>query len=400
MIKKLKDYEKIVGRQVIKQIRAKAKKFSKKHIVSISSTHQGGGVAEILNSLVFLFDDVGVDFGWRILHGNPDFFTITKKFHNALQGGDINLTGKMKAVYEETNERFSKFTHLDHDLVVIHDPQPLALIDFYQKSQPWIFRAHVDLSYPNKAAWNYLKRFISQYDEMVVSAEEYKKNLSISQAVIHPAIDPLSPKNKNISSRQADKYLKNLGITSKKPIISQISRFDKWKDPEGVIEVFKKVRRKTDCQLVLLGNLASDDPEGLDIYKEIIKKHNHSKDIFILCNVADNDLAVNALQRQSAVVIQKSIREGFALTVSEALYKGTPVVASDIGGIPLQIINGENGFSHHPDDFDAFSDSIIRIIKDKKLRHRLGRNGHEHVKKNFLITRLMNDWLDLFGKYL
>lgn len=400
MEKNLKKYKKIVGEEVMENIYEKAKKLSNKHIICVSSTHQGGGVAEILNSIIFLFNEVGIKFGWRILHGTPDFFTITKKFHNALQGANIHLSENKKRIYSETNRRFSLFSHLDHDLVVVHDPQPLPLIDFCKKKQPWIFRCHIDLSNPNLETWNYLKYFIEKYDELVVSTEEYKKNLAVPQTVIHPAIDPLSQKNRQIQKKTIEKYLARNGVNLKKPIISQISRYDAWKDPEGVIRIFDRVKKEVDCQLVLLGNMAADDPEGVKIYSKIMKKFGNRKDIKILVNVSANDLVVNCLQRMSAVIIQKSLKEGFGLTVSEALYKGIPVVASNVGGIPLQVINGENGFLHEPDDIDGFTESIIRLLKDDELREKMGENGKEYIKNNFLITRLMLDWLDLFEKYL
>ena len=310
------------------------------------------------------------------------------------------LPKKEKKIYYQTNKKFSIFTHLNHDLVIVHDPQPLALIEFYEKKQPWVFRCHVDLSKPNLEIWNYLKKFIRKYDHFVVSTEEYKKNLSVSQSIIHPAIDPLSPKNKPLSQKTINKYLDRHGIAKNKPIISQISRFDKWKDPEGVIKVFETVKKEIDCQLVLLGNIVMDDPEGAEVYNKIMKKYGHDKDIKILANISDNDIVVNALQTRSSVVIQKSLKEGFGLTVSEALYKGTPVVASNIGGIPLQVVNGKNGFLHEPKDIKGFAESIIEILKDKKLREGLGKKGKKRVKKNFLITRLILDWLNLFEQYL
>jgi trehalose synthase len=396
------DYAKIVGKHEIEEIHAKADRLKDKHILCINSTYQGGGVAEILNSIVPLFDQVGVDFGWRILHGTPDFFTITKKFHNALQGSEINLSQRKKDIYYETNRRFSTFTHIHHDLVIVHDPQPLPLISFYKKNQPWIFRCHIDISEPNKQVWEYLKGFIQKYDHFVVSLPEYQKqDLNIPQSVIHPAIDPLTTKNKPVSQTKIIKYLSKFGIDRKKPIISQVSRFDPWKDPVGVVKVFELVRKKVDCQLVLLGQFAADDPEGHKILLSVEKKVNKSpfkSDIKVL--IVDNAFLVNCLQRASSVVIQKSLKEGFGLTVSEALYKETPVVASKVGGIPLQVIDGLNGFLHNPQDLKGFSGSIIKLLKDEKLRAAMGKAGREHVKKNFLITRLMLNWLDLMNKYL
>ncbi len=402
MIDVLKSYRKIVAKQTMEKIVAKAERISDKHILCINSTFQGGGVAEILDSAVLLFNGIGVNFGWRILHGNPDFFTVTKKIHNALQGEDINFSDRKKKLYYETNRRFSKFTHIDHDLVIIHDTQPLPLIDFYEKSQPWIFRSHVDLSTPNPEVWGYIKRFIKKYDHFVVSYKKFlKKDLKLPQNIIPPAIDPISQKNKEIPWKVVYKYLGKYGIIDDKPIFSQISRFDKWKDPLGVVNVFERVRRKTDCQLVLLGSFASDDPEGQILFEKVDKKAKKSKygdDIKLL--FLENDFLVNCLQRASAVVIQKSIKEGFGLTISEALYKGTPVVASKVGGIPSQVINGVNGFLLGPEDNEGFARYVTKIIEDNKLRNKLGKNGREHIKKNFLITRLVSDWLDLLQKYL
>ena len=401
-INELTSYARIVGKQEIEKIRAEAEKLSGKHITCINSTYQGGGVAEILNSLVPLFDQVGVDFGWRILHGTPDFFTITKKFHNALQGSTINLSQRKKDIYYETNRRFSTFTHIYHDLVIVHDPQPLPLISFYKKTQPWIFRCHIDISNPNTQVWDYLKGFIRKYDHFVVSLPEYQKDdLDIPQSIIHPAIDPMTAKNKPVSETKISRYLDKFGIDQKKPIISQISRFDRWKDPIGVVKVFERVRKKMDCQLVLLGQFATDDPEGHKILMALQKKLDksaHKHDIKLL--VVDNAFLVNCLQRASSVVIQKSLKEGFGLTVTEALYKGTPVVASKVGGIPLQVIDGENGFLHRPHDLKGFTDSIIKLLKDEKLRALMGHAGREHVKKNYLITRLMLDWLYLMNTML
>lgn len=398
----LSDYTKIVGEHVIKEIRSKAKSLQKKHILCINSTYQGGGVAEILNSLVPLFDQIGVDFGWRILHGTPDFFTITKKFHNGLQGSKINLSARKKEIYYETNKRFSTFTHIDHDMVIIHDPQPLPLISFYKKKQPWIFRCHIDISEPNREVWEYLKGFIQQYDTFVVSLPEYqKKDLDIPQRVIPPAIDPLTTKNRPISQNKITTYLSKFGIEQKKPIISQISRFDPWKDPIGVVRVFELVRKTVDCQLVLLGQFATDDPQGQQILLSLQKQVDKSpfkSDIKLL--ILDNAFLVNCLQRASSVVIQKSIKEGFGLTVSEALFKETPVVASKVGGIPLQVIDGLNGYLHNPHDFKGFSNSIIKLLKDDKLRASMGKAGKEHVKESFLLTRLMINWLNLMNSIL
>ncbi len=396
------NYRKIVGDGVIAEIYKKARKLYGKYILNINSTYQGGGVAEILSSLVPLMNNTGIDAEWRILHGNPDFFTVTKKFHNALQGAKINLTDLKKKLYTETNGDFAIYTHIKHDAVMIHDPQPLPLITFYRKRQPWIWRCHIDLTNPNKEVWDYLKSFILRYDAVIVSMEEYKrKDLPVQQFVIPPAIDPLTPKNMPLPKATIDKYLNKFNIPKDKPLITQISRFDPWKDPLGVIEVFKKVKEEVDARLVLCGSMASDDPEGYEIYNEVQKAAKplvEKGDIILL--TTENNILVNVLQRVSDVILQKSTREGFGLTVTEALWKGTPVVASNVGGIKLQIKNGWNGFLLDPKDYDGFAKKIIEILKDKELARTLGKNGTEYVRKNFLITRLLIQHLDLLNEIL
>lgn len=397
MRKSLDDYREIVGDEVISEIYRKARTLAGKHILHISSTYQGGGVAEMLNSLIPLMNDIGIDTGWRILHGNPDFFTITKKFHNALQGDSINLSKIKKRLYIESNENFSVFTHIAHDCVIVHDPQPLPLIKFYKKRQPWIWRCHVDVSNPNKEIWDYLKLFILRYDGVIFSGEKYKKNdLPMPQVIIHPSIDPLVPKNIELSPEVIMKYLRKYGVPTDKPIISQIARFDKWKDAEGVIKVFELVKEKVDCRLVLCGNTAPDDPESHHIYERLTRKVRESKDISLV--IGDNQIFVNALQRISSVIIQKSLREGFALTVTEALWKERPVVASAVGGLPLQVIDGETGFLVDPKDIKGCAEKVITLLRDKELAKAMGKWGKELVRREFLITRHLLDYIEVLNK--
>ncbi|MEA3432812.1 MAG: glycosyltransferase [candidate division WOR-3 bacterium] len=397
MGRSLEDYRGIVGDEVISLIYRKARRLHRKHILHINSTYQGGGVAEMLASLVPLMNDVGIDTGWRILHGNPDFFAITKKFYNALQGEQINLSEMKKQLYIQSNEDFSTYTHVDHDCVIIHDPQPLPLIKLYRKRQPWIWRCHVDLSNPHERLWDFLKNFILRYDVAIISSEKYKrKDLPVEQRIIYPAIDPLSSKNKEIDDEVILKYLKKFCIPRDKPLIIQISRFDKWKDPVGIIEIFKLVKEKVDCRLVLCGNMAMDDPEGWMVYEKVKRKARRmikNRDIVLI--TSDNNILVNVLQRSSAVIIQKSIREGFGLTVTEALWKGKPVAASNVGGIPLQIKDDESGFLLEPNDTKGFADRIVRILQNPDMAEEMGRKGKEIVRKNFLLTRLLLDYLDL-----
>lgn len=400
MRRSVEDYREIVGDEVISEIHRRARKLYGKHILHINSTYQGGGVAEMLSSLIPLMNDVGMDVGWVILHGEPDFFTVTKKFHNALHGERINLSEMKKGLYIMTNEDFSVYTHIHHDCVIVDDPQPLPLIKFYKKQRPWIWRCHVDLSNPNEEVWEFLKTYILRYDMVIVSNEKYRRNdLPVEQRVIYPAIDPLLPKNIEISDGVISKYLDKFDISTDKPLITQISRFDKWKDPEGVIEAFKLVKEKIDCRLVLCGDMATDDPEGSEIYSRVWRKAGgliKKGDVMLI--TAGHDILVNALQRSSAVIIQKSLREGFGLTVTEALWKGKPVVASNVGGIPLQIADGENGFLVEPYDTKGFADRVIKILQNPRLAEEMGKKSKEIVRNNFLITRLLLDYLDLLNE--
>jgi trehalose synthase len=401
----LEDYRKIVGTDVIGEIHKKAGNLYNTNILHINSTYQGGGVAEILSSLVPLMNDIGIDTGWRILHGNPDFFTITKKFHNALQGEPIHFTERKKRLYYQANGDFSTYTHIDHDCVIIHDPQPLPLIRFYRKRQPWIWRCHVDLSNPDQKLWEFLTDFILRYDKVVLSNVNYKKmDLPVDQTIIYPAIDPLSSKNIEIPEKDALRCLKKFGVKADKPLVTQISRFDKWKDPEGVIKVFRLVKKEVDCRLVLCGNMATDDPEGSKIYRKLLKRGNdliESGDLILITDPSSsNSFFINALQRISAVIVQKSTKEGFGLTVTEAMWKGKPVVASNIGGIPLQITDGESGFLLPPHGIDGFADRITKLLQDPDLAERIGNRAREKVLKKFLITRMLGDYLGLLSEML
>ena len=394
---KLEDFRHLVPEETLVEIYARARKLYGKHIVHLNATYQGGGVAEILYSLVLLMNDVGVDTGWRILHGSQEFFEITKSFHNALQGAKLNLSDRKKQVYLQVNDNFSKFTHLDHDCVIIHDPQPLSLISASgnKKGEPWIWRCHIDLTDPHKELWDFLKGFALKYDQVVFSSKKYfKEDLPVDQRLMFPAINPLSEKNRDIPEKTILEHITKAGIPTDKPVITQVSRLDPWKDPEGVIDVFKAVREKVDCRLVFCYNVASDDPEGLRMFHKVERKANKLlKTGDILLVVGDNETLVNAIQRYSSVVIQKSTREGFCLAVTEALWKETPVVASNVGGIPIQIEDGKNGFLLEPNDNAGFADRIVHLLKNPKENEHLGRQAKKTVSEKFLITRLLSDYL-------
>jgi trehalose synthase len=386
----------------ISEIYARARGLYGKHIVHLNSTYQGGGVAEILYSLVLLMNEVGIDTGWRNLYGTSDFFEVTKGFHNALQGAKFDLTDRKKKTYLQVNEDFSKFTHLNHDCVIVHDPQPLALIRYYRKRQHWIWRCHIDLTEPHPQLWDFLEGFLLKYDQMVVSSEKYiKEGLPVDQRLMFPAINPLTVKNMDMNNGSLKRELDRAGVPTDKPFISQVSRLDPWKDPEGVLGVFEALKEQVDCRLVFCYNVASDDPEGLRMYNKVYRKARklvESGDVLFV--VGNNQLLVNAIQRFSDVIIQKSTREGFCLSVTESLWKGTPVVASNIGGIPHQIEDGRNGFLLDPHDNDGFVDRIAYLLKNPKEASAFGANGTETVREKFLITRLLSDYLDMLNSLL
>ena len=398
MIPRLKDYENIVGDSVINDIKDSASPLSEKSVVHVNTVFFGGGVAEMLNTLVLLLSDTGMDGTWRIFKAMPNFFFVSKGFHNAMQGGDIDLTDESKSVYLEYQER-NALMHVvnSEDLAIIHDPQPLGLIKYSVRKQPWIWRCHIDLTSPNQQLWNWLIHFINRYDGVVVSHENYKKNdILPEQFIIHPSIDPLSSKNRDLSDSEINKLLKNANIELDKPVVTQISRFDPWKDPMGVIETFKKIKKSVDCKLLLVGGMAEDDPEGPEMFHKVKDAVGNEEDVQLVINASDE--LVNAIQRVSSVVMQKSLREGFALTVSEALWKGTPVVATRVGGIPLQVIDKKTGFLIN--NTNEAADACVKLMQDEKLREEMGANAREHVKNNFLITRSVQDHLNLYKKFL
>ena len=354
----------------------------------------GGGVAELLTSLTLLMNNVGIKTGWRVIQGVPDFFSITKKMHNALQGGEINLSKRKMEIYEEVIYENSIRNHLDdHNMVIIHDPQPLPMVHYYKKNGPWIWRCHVDLSNPNKKLWTYLVPFIDKYEAVILSIKDYKQKLKTPQLFFMPAIDPFAILNREMSEKEIHERLGHYHIPTDLPLVVQVSRFDRWKDPEGVIKAFNIARREVDCTLVLLGNVATDDPEGSEVYESVL---GCREERIIILSHQDTAL-VNALQRKASVVLQKSIREGFGLTVSEAMWKGTPVIGGNAGGIRYQIDDGENGFL--ASSVEEAAKRIVQVLKNPKLRDRLGKNAREKVRKHFLLTRYLEQYLDLFNSF-
>ncbi|MBN2551837.1 MAG: glycosyltransferase [Spirochaetales bacterium] len=393
-IVQLEDYERYIGGEAVERIFGKVEKIKDLHVVNVSSTYYGGGVATLLSSLTILLNSVGLRTGWRVIQGAPDFFSITKKMHNALQGGTINLSRMKKQVYEEIIYENVVRNHIAaHDVVVIHDPQPLGMIGHYTHHSPWIWRCHVDMSNPDPELWEYLRPTIERYDAVVFSCEEYRQKLDTPQVIFMPAIDPFSITNRDLSEARINERLEHYDIPTDLPLVTQISRFDKWKDPEGVIRAFKKARKEVDATLVLLGNIATDDPEGEKVYHSLLDERDER---VIILSVEDTAL-VNALQRKAAVVIQKSKREGFGLTVAEAMWKGNPVIGGNVGGIRYQIADGENGYL--VSSVEETAERIVDLIKDEKRRRQMGERARETVREKFLLSRLLEQYLELFGSF-
>jgi trehalose synthase len=391
----LEQYEPLIGSDATDRILRKADRVRGAHVVHISSTFYGGGVTEILTPLTLMMNAMGIDTGWRLLQGTPTFFGCTKKLHNTLQGEAIDLSADERAIYEQVVFENATRLHLqDCDAVVVHDPQPLPLISHIApRGMPWLWQCHVDLSSPYPPVWNYLRGFVEQYDAAIFSLPEYAQELNIGQRFITPAIDPFSAKNGELPDEDIRECLTRYGIPMDRPLVTQISRFDRWKDPMGVIEAFSKARKQVDCVLVLVGNNASDDPEGAVMLKTI--EGSLSNGIILI--TADDPVLVNALQRHSAVVLQKSTREGFGLTVTEAMWKGAAVIGGDVGGIQRQIRDGNNGFL--VSTVDQAADRIVQLLQNPRLRQRLGASARETVRENFLMSRLLEDWLDLLASY-
>jgi trehalose synthase len=390
----IEDYQPLVGRPTVERVREKAGKFHNQTVAHVNSTYYGGGVAAILGPLTLLMNAAGIQTEWRVIQGSPDFFSITKKMHNALQGEDINLSERKRGIYETVVYQNSVRQCLDHDRVVIHDPQPLPLIEHYQKKGPWIWRCHVDLTDRNAELFDYLRTFIERYDAVVLSLDEYGQELETPQVFVFPAIDPFSTTNKGLTEAEIQDRLDHHGIPTDRPLVSQISRFDRWKDPEGVIQAFKLAREEVDATLVLLGNVATDDPEGETVYRSLLDAQQENE--IIILSVQDSAL-VNALQRKSAVVLQKSIREGFGLTVTETMFKGRPVIGGNVGGIRHQIEDGVNGFLVN--SVEEAAERIVQLLKDEGLQEEMGQWAQRTVQERFLMIHLLERYLDLFDAF-
>jgi trehalose synthase len=389
---KLRDYETVVDHSVIEELRLLGDRLSGRIIQHINSTYTGGGVAEILEHLVPLLNQLGVDARWNIIRGDDQFFEVTKKFHNALHGKDEKLVADDFTLFLETTEHNLSELKFDGDIFFIHDPQPVALISKKKEiGRRWVWRCHIDVSRPDPQVWGFIQGFVNDYDAAIFSAPNFAQQLPIRQFLIPPAIDPLSDKNKELSPETINSVLAKYGLSRDKPMIVQISRFDYLKDPLGVITAFEAVMRYIDCQLVLAGGTASDDPESEKVLNEVMARASGNPDIHILMLPPGSDLEINALQRAATVVLQKSLSEGFALTISEALWKGKPVVATAVGGIPLQVKHKLTGLLCYSIDGAAYA--LRQLLTNPEYANWLGQNGRQHVKQNFLVTRQLRDYL-------
>jgi trehalose synthase len=391
----LRDYAELVGQGTIDELRALASHLEGKEIQNINSTAVGGGVAEILSRMIPLLREMGVNARWDVIKGDEQFYSTTKKMHNGLHGVEVAISPEEWEHFLQTNRQNASEMSFARDITYIHDPQPIGLVE--RKSEigsKWLWRCHIDVTNPRPELMALLDPYIQQYDAAVFSAPAFAQALSIPQVLIAPSIDPLADKNKELPQSVIDSILERFGIDRDRPIVTQISRFDYLKDPVGVIKVYKMVKRHLDCQLVLAGGGATDDPEGMQVLQEVRTAAADDPDIHVLFLPPSSDIEINALQRASAVVMQKSLKEGFGLTVSEALWKGRPVIATAVGGIPLQIAHRYSGMLSH--SIEGTAHYLKQLLQEPEFAEKLGKNGKEHVRTNFLITRHIRDYLLLF----
>jgi len=398
--KALADYATIASRGVMDQIKALAEALQGKRVLHLSATAFGGGVAEILYTLVPLMRDAGLDTEWQVINGQDEFFDVTKTIHNALQGADVTLTEEQKEIFRRYNRANAQALDGSWDVVIVHDPQPAAILDDGRPGGGhWIWRCHIDLSQPSRDVIEFLAPSLARYDATVFHRHEYvPQGVNLPRAYIWPpAIDPLAPKNMALSAEDAAYIVDQFGIDVERPLITQVSRFDPWKDPLGVIEAWRIVREEhPGLQLALVGSMAHDDPEGWDYYTRTVEAAGGDPDVYILSNLNNvGSVEVNAFQVHSAAVLQKSIREGFGLTVTEALWKSRPVVAGRVGGIVDQVTDGETGWL--VDSVEECAQAVSEVLADPDRARAMARLGKEHVRQHFLTPRLLRDWLALFN---
>lgn len=392
---RLEDYRKVTPPGSVDLLYHMSEKVKGKSLLNINSTRSGGGVAEILNRLVPMLNELEIKVGWEIMQGSEGFFKVTKAFHNALQGRDPGISDRMYQLYIEENRENAKRLTFDADMILVHDPQPAALIDYGDRAGKWVWRCHIDISQPARRVWRFLKNYVLKYDAAIFSLPTFAQKLPIPKFLIYPSIDPLSDKNRELSRREVNKILDRLDIPRDKPILLQVSRFDRFKDPVGVIQAYRIVKKHNDCRLILVGGSAADDPEGDVVLQEVREAAGQDPDIHVLLLPPDSNIEVNALQRAATVVLQKSLREGFGLTVAEAMWKGKPVVGGFAGGITVQIMYYHTGYTVSSVEGAAFR--VRHLLNNPEIGRKMGNNAKEYVRRNFLITRHVADYLTLMA---
>jgi trehalose synthase len=397
-VNKLDDYAGLLGSGEIAELRVLAARLTGRTMQMVNSTAVGGGVAEMLNRIVPLMQELDLSMRWDVITGGDDFFAITKAFHNALHGGAFDLPDESFTTFLAYNEQNLARLKCDAEFTVIHDPQPVALVNSRTDKAHWVWRCHIDLSQPNLKVWDFLAPFVTRYDAAIFSSPAFARQLSIPQYLFYPSIDPLSEKNRELEPEFVAETLARFQIDPERPILTQISRFDRLKDPLGVVRAYQIVKRYLDCQLVLAGGGAADDPEGEAVLAEVREAAGKDSDIHILDLPPWSALEINAIQRGSTIIIQKSLREGFGLTVTEGLWKKKPVVASAVGGIPTQVIHKHTGMLAHSIEGTAYQ--IRFLLSNPGIAQKLGEQGHEHVREHFLITSNVRRYLTLFLHFL
>ncbi|HUJ30414.1 MAG TPA: glycosyltransferase [Candidatus Acidoferrum sp.] len=395
----LDDYTRVLGSAEIAEMRTLANRLRGKSVQMVNSTSVGGGVAEMLNRLVPLIQELDLRIRWDVITGGDDFFAITKAFHNALHGGSYDMPDESFQTFLAYSEQNRARLQFDSDFTIIHDPQPAALIEArHDAKSHWVWRCHIDLSQPNRRVWDFLAPYVNRYDAAIFSSPTFARRLPLPQYLFYPSIDPLSEKNRELDPEAVDEVLRRFQIDPKRPILTQVSRFDRLKDPVGVVRAYKLVKRYFDCQLVLAGGSASDDPEGEAVLAEVREAAGSDPDIHILNLPPWSAFEINALQRGSTIIIQKSLREGFGLTVTEGLWKKKPVVAAAVGGIPTQVIHKYTGLLAYSVEGTAYQ--VRYLLSNPAIAARLAEWGHQHVRENFLITSNVRRYLTLFHHFL
>lgn len=394
-------YASIIGAQKVEELRTLASPLAGARILHVNSTAYGGGVAELLRSHIPLLRSLGIQADWMTIRGANPFFSITKRFHNALQGGTFELDARSKETYLANNSRNARYLSDGYDYIIIHDPQPAAIRLLHGGGNAkWVWRCHIDTSNPHPEVWDFLKPYIEAYDAAVFTMEQYVSpdlNSDLKVSIMPPAIDPLSPKNFPLTREMCRKLVSWVGLSLDRPLICQVSRFDPWKDPLGVVEVYRMVKERIPgLQLAMLGHLAMDDPQGMDMYEQVMAVVRDDPDVYTFTNfTAASSIEVNAFQRYSDVIIQKSIKEGFGLVVSEALWKGTPVVAGNAGGIPMQLEDGNSGFLI--DSIEECAEKVLYLLEHRAEAKKMGQRGRQYVRSNFLTPRLLADEISLLN---